>query len=80
MLRANHELSMAVTRALIVLGYFELPDDETPDESIWGHPEKLEAWFDEVKSKRNNPGSERVSNAEWEQAELEQNELTKGLR
>jgi hypothetical protein len=79
MLRVNHELSIAITKALIILGYMQLPEDDIPKEEIWGHPELLEAWFEEVKARRENPGRSK-NNSEWENVDLEQNELTKGLR
>jgi hypothetical protein len=79
MLRVNHELSVAITKALIILGYFEGMEEDTPDESIWGHPEKLEEWFETVKERRKNPGASK-NNSEWENVDLDQNELTKGLR
>lgn len=79
----NHELSVAITKALILLGYMELPDDDQPDEKIWNHPEKLEEWFDMVKERRKNPNMEKVPNSPeeyWEGQEYDQNELTAGLR
>lgn len=35
-----------------MLGYFELPEDEVPDENIWHHPERLDEWFEAVKQRR----------------------------
>jgi len=37
---------------MVVLGYFELPDDDQPDEKIWGHAERLEEWFEAIKQRR----------------------------
>lgn len=79
MLRCNHELSVAITKALIILGYMELPEDDQPDDSIWNHPEKLEAWFEEVKNRRNNPGKEKIDD-DWANVDLEQNEYTAELK
>jgi hypothetical protein len=78
-LRVNHELSTAITKALIILNYYELPEEDQPKNTIWDHPEKLEEWFEQVKERRKHPGTEKVPD-EWENVDLEQNELTKGLR
>ena len=45
---------MAVSAALVVLGYFEMPKEDVPDESIWGHPARLEEWFEAVEQRRNS--------------------------
>lgn len=78
MLRVNHELSVAITKALIILGYMELPEEDQPDDNIWNHHEKLEAWFEQVKERRKHPGREKVD-TEWDNVDLEQNEETKNL-
>lgn len=44
-----------MTSALIVLGYFELPQDEIPPEEIWHHSERTNEWFEAVKQRRENP-------------------------
>lgn len=57
-----------------MLGFFELPEDEVPDESIWHDPERLEEWFEAVKQRRESglsPVDDRV-----EDAEMTGNELT----
>lgn len=69
---------MAVSKAMQILGYFEMPEDEQPDASIWNQPEKLDAWWDEIKAARNDPN--KKSKIEWESADLDQNELTKDYR
>lgn len=75
MVKANHELSTAVTKAMIILGYFEMMDDDRPDESIWNHQERLDEHFELVKQRRDNPNHEIIDKREWEEADLEQNEL-----
>ena len=51
-LEAGWDLVHAVTAALSVLGFMELPDDEQPPASIWHHEERLEEWFAAVKQRR----------------------------
>jgi hypothetical protein len=67
-----------LTAALQVLGFLELPDDEQPDESIWGNPARLEEWFRVVQQRRENPGSgsEAVPQAD---EDMSRNELTEQL-
>jgi hypothetical protein len=48
----------------MVLGYFELPDDERPDELIWHHQERLTEWFEAVTERRKNPGMYPVDDIE----------------
>lgn len=77
--RCNHELSTAITSALVILGFFELPEDEQPDESIWGHPERLDDWFEAVKHRRKNPGQEPIVD-DYSDKDFTQNELTAQYR
>jgi len=35
-----------------VLGYFELPENEIPDENNWHHSARLEEWFEAIKQRR----------------------------
>jgi len=70
-------LTVAITAALQVLGYFELPDDEVPDENIWHHASRLEGWFEAIKQRRES-GLQPIDQAE--DAEMTGNELTRGLR
>lgn len=67
-----------MTAALQVLGFLELPDDEQPDESIWGNPVRLEEWFRVVQQRRENPsgGAEAVPQAD---EDMSRNELTEQL-
>jgi hypothetical protein len=78
-LRVNHELSVAISKGLQILGYFELPEEDQPKTSIWNHPELLDDWFKLVKERRLNPNTEKIAD-EWNDVDLDQNELTKGLR
>lgn len=77
MLNCPHDLSMAITGALITLGYLELPEDEAPDESIWHHPERMEEWWEAVKERRKNPDMVPIEN---ESADMTQNEVTAKYR
>lgn len=61
-IECNYELSQAISQALMILGYYELPENEQPDESIWSHPEKLEDWWESVKRNRETPGMEKIDN------------------
>jgi hypothetical protein len=38
----------------------EWPEEDQPDEDIWGHPELLEQHWEMVNLRRKNPGSEPV--------------------
>lgn len=46
-----------------MLGFFELPEDEVPDESIWHHSERLEEWFEAIKQRREH-GLQPIDEAE----------------
>lgn len=80
MLRVNHELSIAITKALTILGYFELPEDESPDESIWNHPEKLDEWWEQVKSARDEKYGNTSKNESWEDVDMDENEYSKEIK
>lgn len=64
---------------MVYLGFYEMPEDDQPKFSIWGHPELLEEWFKNLKERRENPGTEKVSD-EWADFDGAQNELTKEYR
>lgn len=55
-----------------MIGYFELPKDEVPDEAIWHHPQRLEEWFEAVEQRRRT-GMEPVDDAE--ESDMTGNEL-----
>lgn len=61
-----------------MLGYFERGPDEVPDENIWHHPQRLEEWFEAVKQRREN-GLQPIEAGD-DTDDLDQNELTRGLR
>lgn len=43
----------AVSKGMQVQGWLEnLPPDEMPPQEIWHHNERLEAWFDKLKTDR----------------------------
>jgi hypothetical protein len=60
-----------------VLGFFELPEDEVPDENIWGHPERLDEWFAAIKQRRES-GTQPVRD-EPDEGQWATNELTQEL-
>ena len=42
----------AVSSALLHLSWEELPAEDRPPKRMWDQPERLSAWFDEVKRRR----------------------------
>lgn len=62
--------------ALQVLGYFELPAEEIPDEKIWHHPARLEEWFEAIKQRRES-GLQPIDEAE--DVDMTRNELAREL-
>lgn len=61
----------------MILGFFEVPEDERPPESIWLDDEALSDHWEHVTAQRQNKynGTESVPSAP-----LEQNELTAGFK
>jgi hypothetical protein len=47
-----HTLFTAIRVALMVISFDELPEDERPARRIWLDNDRLEAWFKEVKRRR----------------------------
>ena len=67
---------MAVSHALTVLGWYELPADDQPDESIWLNNEALDDHFRRVKERyKSGSGMESI-----EDVPESQNEFTRDLR
>lgn len=66
------------------MGYFEMPEDDRPDESIWLHQEKLDEWFENVKFNRKHPGQERIKDSgeddEWDKLFTIENDYVKEWR
>lgn len=60
----------------MVLGYFEMPKNEQPDENIWHHPERLEEWFEAVERRRES-GMQPID--EGEDTDMTQNALAREL-
>ncbi len=59
--RAGADLSMAVNHALMIIGFFELPEDEQPPATIWHREEALGEWFEQVDERRKpTSGGDRV--------------------
>jgi len=55
----------------MVLGYFEIPnEDDIPPQEMWGDDEALIRWFDDVKVRRENPGSSMEKIPDMEDNEL----------
>ena len=69
-------MTVAITAALQVLGYFELPENEVPDEDIWHHSKRLEEWFEAIKQRREN-GLQPIDEAE--DSEMTGNEFARDL-
>jgi hypothetical protein len=47
-----HLLFDAIRSALVILSFDELTEDERPPKAIWTDGEKLKAWFDGIKRRR----------------------------
>lgn len=62
------------------LGFYELPEEEQPDELIWNHQERLDEWFKQVKEDRKHPNKKKAHDEEWEDVDLDQNEHTAELK
>lgn len=60
----------------MVLSYYEAPEEEIPDESIWHHQERLEEWFVAVKQRRES-GMQPVD--EGEETSMATNELSREM-
>ncbi len=59
-----------------MLGYYELPEDDQPPETLWGNDDALVELFEGVKFRRENPdNSERVPEA----SEMTENEYVQQL-
>lgn len=64
----------AISTALQVLGFIELPEDEVPPEKIWHHDERMTEWFQAVKERREarSKGQEPIPDVE---ADMTENEI-----
>lgn len=51
---------MAITIALMTLGFYEMPESDQPPEEIWHHGERLEEWFKAVKYRQEHPNMEVI--------------------
>jgi hypothetical protein len=47
-----HVVFDAIRTALVILSFDELTEDERPPKRLWTDGERLKAWFDEVKRRR----------------------------
>lgn len=78
---APADLVVAVTAALTVLSFSELPTDEVPPRNIWHHDERMKEWWASVKQRRgvgsSGSGGEPVPQAT---EGMDQNELTARYR
>lgn len=70
-------MTVAITAALQVLGFFELPDDEVPDENIWHHASRLEEWFEAIKQRRESGLQQPIDQVE--DADMTGNQLARDL-
>lgn len=66
---------MAISNALVALGYLELPEADQPPEEIWHHNERLQEWFKAVKQNRENPGMEPIEEVDDDDPTMMRNEL-----
>lgn len=68
----------AISAALQVLGFIELPEDEVPPEAIWHHDERMAEWFEAVKERREarSSGREPISDVE---AHMTENQIAEEL-
>ena len=62
---------------MTVLGFMELPEDDVPPEEIWHDAQRIEEWFEAVKSRRES-GMEPV-NDQADSAPMLSNEETAKL-
>ncbi len=64
----------AISHALMILGFYELPDKDRPDESIYLSAEKINEHFERLNLTASSGQS-------WEEVpQVEDNEYTKDLR
>ena len=61
-----------------MIGFFELPEEDQPPQRIWLDAERLEEWFDAVRSRRRS-AAKGLEPLELDDEPGEQNELTKEL-
>lgn len=56
----------AISAAMSVLGWFELPEDQVPPEEYWQSPALVEDWFKAVKQRQENrsKGLESIPDSE----------------
>jgi len=59
-----HTVSTVIRYREMIEGFYELPKDKRPPESIWFEPERLEEWFDDVFKVDNTTISFDVSEVE----------------
>lgn len=72
-------LAHAISHAVTVLGYFELPEDDQPPREIWLDHEALSQHFDEVKGRYKSKGSGSSSSEAVPQVDVP-SEHTRALR
>ena len=70
-------LSVAISHALMVLGFFELMDEDRPAERIWLDDEALTHHFNQVAERR---GVSARGDGDMAPVDLTQNELTAEFR
>jgi len=70
----------AISTAMGVLGWMELPEEEVPPQRIWHHEERLSTWFDAVAQKRKDRASGMSYEDVAEDADMTENEAAVGLR
>ena len=55
---------MAISEAMQVLGWWELPEDEQPPQEMWGLDDRLKEWWEAVEAKRKDRNSGSSSGTE----------------
>ena len=81
--QAPADLVDAVSAALQVLSFSELPEDEVPPRNIWHHNERLDEWWKSVKQKRDEKysgGKERQAVPQADEGSMQGNELAERFR
>lgn len=70
---------MAITVALMTLGFYEMPESDQPPEEIWHHGERLEQWFAAVKTRQDHPEMEPIEDEYVDDGTSVKNELMADL-
>lgn len=77
MTRAGWDLVEAVSAAMSVLGWFELPEDQVPPEEYWHSPDLVDEWFKAVKARQGDRkrGFESIEDPEGDEPDYVDEEV-----